>query len=51
MTVEQRAELDRPTRCPYCGSSVSLTDSANVYQGRDYGLVYLCDRYTAKERR
>lgn len=28
--------------CPYCGNPAELTDSAAVYHGRSYGMIYLC---------
>ncbi len=31
--------------CPYCGSNASLVSSTIVYNGQDYGLIYLCDKY------
>ena len=34
----------KPQRCPFCRSSVSLIDSAQVF-GRSYGFIYLCDSY------
>ena len=34
----------KPQRCPFCRSSVSLIDSAQVY-GCSYGFIYLCDAY------
>lgn len=35
----------RPLTCPYCGSQAPLDQSSKVYQGRDYGLMYICSRY------
>lgn len=29
-------------RCDYCGLDAELVDSAEVYNGRSYGLVWLC---------
>mgnify|MGYP001573516870 CR=1 FL=1 len=29
-------------RCPYCGERAKLTDSAHVYGGRSYGLIWDC---------
>ena len=34
----------KPQRCPFCSSSVSLIDSAQVF-GCSYGFIYLCDAY------
>jgi zinc-finger-containing domain len=34
----------KPQRCPFCRSSVSLIDSAQVF-GCSYGFIYLCDAY------
>lgn len=31
-------------KCPYCGGSVSLKSSWEIYRS-DYGYVYVCDRY------
>ncbi len=31
-------------RCPFCGSRVSLIDSARGF-GWSYGFIYLCDRF------
>ena len=31
-----------PTICPYCGGKVVFTDSAVLYGGKSYGMVYLC---------
>lgn len=28
--------------CPYCGRRAELVDSAEVYHGKSYGLIYLC---------
>ena len=28
--------------CPYCGRRTSLADSAEVYHGRSYGMMYIC---------
>jgi len=28
--------------CPYCGNAAVLMDSAAVYHGRSYGLIYAC---------
>jgi hypothetical protein len=33
-----------PQRYPFCGSRVSLIDSARVF-GCSYGFIYLCDRF------
>lgn len=35
----------KPKICPFCNNSVSLVDSAKVYDGRSYGLLYLCNSY------
>ena len=29
-------------KCPYCGRETELVDSAEIYGGRSYGMVYLC---------
>ena len=34
----------KPQRCPFCGSRVSLIDSAKIYSCH-YGFIYLCDAY------
>jgi hypothetical protein len=31
--------------CPYCGSKAELVSSTKVYQGRDFGLIWLCPKY------
>lgn len=31
--------------CPYCGAIAELRDSAIVYNGRSYGLIYLCSNW------
>ena len=28
--------------CPYCGKPAVLTESAEVYGGRDFGMIWLC---------
>ncbi len=28
--------------CPYCSESAVFTSSTEVYNGRDYGMIYLC---------
>lgn len=28
--------------CPYCGKCAEFVDSAEVYNGRSYGMIYLC---------
>lgn len=28
--------------CPYCGKRAEFVDSAEVYHGRSYGMIYLC---------
>src|SRR4051794_30497777 len=33
--------------CPYCGSAAIFTNSARVYGGRDFGMLYLCRSYPA----
>lgn len=29
-------------RCPYCGRPAELVDSAEVYGGRSYGMIWVC---------
>lgn len=36
-----------PPTCPYCRSPAELVDSAKVYQGKSYGLIWLCSGYPA----
>ena len=36
-----------PTICPYCGGKVIFTDSAVLYGGKSYGMVYLCTNCNA----
>lgn len=31
--------------CPYCHSKAKLVDSAVIYNGRSYGMIYLCSNY------
>lgn len=33
--------------CPYCGHLADFVDSAEVYHGRSYGMIYLCRRCDA----
>lgn len=35
----------KPLICPYCGGEAPLDHSTKVYQGRDYGLMYICENY------
>jgi hypothetical protein len=28
--------------CPYCGRQAKYVDSAEVYHGKSYGMIYLC---------
>lgn len=28
--------------CPYCGNTAEFTDSAEIYHGHGYGMIYLC---------
>ena len=39
--------LKIPTICPYCGGKVIFTDSAVLYGGKSYGMVYLCTNCNA----
>jgi len=32
-------------KCPYCNGLAHLKHSSEVYQGNDFGLIYLCDNY------
>lgn len=32
-------------RCPYCQGLAHLKPSSEVYQGNDFGMIYLCDNY------
>ena len=36
-----------PTICPYCAGKVIFTDSAPLYGGKSYGMVYLCTNCNA----
>jgi len=42
-TAMERAGV-RPAgpKCPYCGGAAQLVDSAIVYHGRSYGLIWDC---------
>lgn len=31
-----------PPICPYCGNPAKLVDSATVYKGRSYGMIWDC---------
>lgn len=31
--------------CPYCGSNAPLESTKKIYQGRDFGLAYICSQY------
>lgn len=33
--------------CPYCGKRAEFVDSAEVYHGRSYGMIYLCRKCDA----
>lgn len=28
--------------CPYCGQRAEFVDSAEIYHGQSYGMIYLC---------
>lgn len=32
----------REVFCPYCGKRAEFVDSAEIYHGRSYGMIYLC---------
>lgn len=32
-------------QCPYCGGEAHLKHSSLVYEGQDFGMIYLCDSY------
>lgn len=34
-----------PPTCPYCNAVSVLASSAEVYGGRDFGMIYLCANY------
>lgn len=34
--------MSRSVLCPYCHKPAEYTDSACVYGGRSYGMIYLC---------
>lgn len=36
-----------PTICPYCAGKVIFTDSAGLYHGKSYGMIYLCTNCNA----
>lgn len=36
---------DIKVRCEYCAGLASLSDSKAIYNGRDHGLIYLCENY------
>lgn len=33
--------------CPYCDRLAEFVDSAEVYHGQSYGMIYLCRRCDA----
>lgn len=39
---KQAVDEIRPVICPYCGNAAELTRSTEVYNGRDYGPIWLC---------
>lgn len=34
-----------PLTCPYCGGKAPLESTTIIYQGRDFGLAYICENY------
>jgi hypothetical protein len=35
----------QPLDCPYCGGKAPLDCTTKIYQGRDYGLAYICENF------
>lgn len=35
----------RKVKCPYCGQYAIFIDSARVYHGKSYGMIWLCRNY------
>ncbi len=33
--------------CPYCGNKTDLVDSAQIYNGTSYGMIYICQKCNA----
>ncbi len=45
--------MSRPVTCHYCGGPAELVDSARVYNGRSYGMIWdcrPCDAYVGVHR-
>ena len=43
----------RKVTCQYCGREAAYVDSAEIYRGRSYGMIYLCracDAYVGVHR-
>lgn len=36
-----------PEICPFCSSTASVRDSAEIYNGKSYGAALICDNYPA----
>lgn len=34
-----------PLLCPYCGSNAPLDNTSKIYNGRDFGLAYICENF------
>lgn len=37
--------MTRRVICPYCGSTAEFVNSAKVYGGRDFGMIYCCPNF------
>ncbi len=40
--MEGKSSMSRRVVCPYCQGRAQLVSSKEVYNGRDYGPIYLC---------
>lgn len=39
--------MAKEVQCDYCGCVAEFVDSAEVYHGRSYGMIYLCRKCNA----
>lgn len=49
--IKTPAEHAAAMRCPYCGSGVQYVDSAVLYRGKGFGMIYLCAAFPACDAR
>ena len=43
--IKRKASVWTGVRCPYCDVQANYVDSAVVYNGRSFGMIYLCPNY------